>query len=369
MIDAKQRENTMIQYQGKDKHTVNLLKTIYFDHPDWTPCRVSLMPATWIKYRQELEAIVLAHPRIFPGYQQGEKDFDRIDNPLYLPGQHTDCWGTVWENIERGLDSIPIYCPLADWAAFDTYLPPDPLTEAEFGPRPPWETVQRKLDEARQRGQLAQGGGLMHGFMYMRLFYLRGFDNLMLDMAADEPMLHDLIRMVEDYNATVIAKYVKVGAEYISLGDDLGLQHALPMSPAMWRKFIKPSYLRMLRPCRQADIPVYLHTDGHILEIIPDLIEAGVRVLNPQIRANGLQGLQQMAKGRVALDQDLDRQLFPFATPSQIEDHIHTVFDALFLPEGGLMLYAECEPDVPLENIDAICSVLTEICNPPAPGS
>ncbi|MCU0503962.1 MAG: hypothetical protein MUC51_19760 [Anaerolineae bacterium] len=90
-----------------------------------------------------------------------------------------------------------------------------------------------------------------------------------------------------------------------------------------------------------------------------------MRLLNPQIRANGLDGLVKMAKGHVALHQDLDRQLFPFATPSEIEDHIGEVFEALYLPEGGLMLHAECEPDVSLDNIETICRVLEKICKPP----
>jgi hypothetical protein len=114
-------------------------------------------------------------------------------------------------------------------------------------------------------------------------------------------------------------------------------------------------------------VPIYLHTDGHILEIIPDLIEVGVRVLNPQIRANGLDGLVEMAKGKVAIDQDLDRQLFPFAAPSQLEDHISEVFEALYLPEGGLMLLAECGPDVPLESINVICTTLEQVCRLPRP--
>ena len=42
-------------------------------------------------------------------------------------------------------------------------------------------------------------------------------------------------------------------------------------------------------------------------------------------------------------------------------------YEALYLPEGGLMLIAECEPDVPLENIEAICLALEETCDPPLP--
>lgn len=39
-----------------------------------------------------------------------------------------------------------------------------------------------------------------------------------------------------------------------------------------------------------------------------------------------------------------------------------TFLNALYLPQGGLMLHAECEPDVSLENIDTICTVLEQIC-------
>jgi len=357
----------MIGYEGRNRRTVNFLKTIQFDHPEWTPCRVGLMPATWMKYREDLEELVLAHPRVFPGYEKGSRDFDRLDNPLYRPGWHVDCWGTVWENVEPGLDSMAVGYPLEDWSAFDEYVPPDPLKDDLFGSRPDWDQVARSLERTRRRGDLAVGGGLPHGFMYMRLFYLRGFENLMLDMAGEDERLWRLIEMVEGYNAAVIEKYLALGAEYMAFGDDLGLQRSLPVSPATWRKYIGRSYERLLRPCREASVPVRLHTDGHVLEIIPDLIEAGVRVLNPQIRANGLAGLVELAKGKVALDQDLDRQLFPFATPAQIQDHIREVFEALYMPEGGLMLFAECEPDVPLENVEAICAVFEEICNLPAP--
>ncbi|MCB0115940.1 MAG: hypothetical protein KDD84_17690, partial [Caldilineaceae bacterium] len=97
----------MLTYQGRNRATVNYLKALYFDSPEWTPCRVSLMPATWMKYREDLEEIVLAHPHIFPGYAKGTQDFDAIPSPLYEAGEHTDCWGIVWNNIEQGLDSIP----------------------------------------------------------------------------------------------------------------------------------------------------------------------------------------------------------------------------------------------------------------------
>jgi len=201
----------------------------------------------------------------------------------------------------------------------------------------------------------------------MQLYYLRGFESLMLDLATGDSRLDKLIAIVLDYNVTVIQRYLELGAEIMGFGDDLGLQRSLPMSPEMWRKILKPCYEAMFGPCRDRGVPVRMHSDGHILEIIPDLVETGVRVINPQIRANGLEGLQHVAKGKVAIDIDLDRQLFPFATPAEIQDHIHEILGGLYLKEGGLIVHAECEPDVPLENIEAICRTLETACRLPAP--
>jgi len=368
----------MISYQNRNRSTVNFLKSIYFDYPEWTPFEVNLMPATWMKYRQDLEELVLEHPRLFPGYKRGSHDFDVIDSPMkggagtvslssrkmYEIGRHTDCWGCVWENIEGGMMGIPVTHPLEDWSAFDGYVPPNPLKDDLFSPRD-WGIVSRSLDKSKEIGDLATYKPLPHGFMYMRLTYLRGFENSMLDLALNEPNLLDLISVIEDYNNAVVHKFLQLGMEYPMFGEDLGMQSSLVISPAAWRKYIKPSYARMFKPCLDADLPIFLHSDGCILDIIPDLIEIGVKVLNPQFRSNGLEGLKEVAKGKVALYQDLDRQLFPFATPSEIEDHIGETYEELYLPEGGLILYAECEPDVPLENIEAIFTAIEKVCKPP----
>ena len=363
----------MISYANRNRNTVNYLKTVFFDHPEWTPCSVNFLPATWIHHREGLEEVVLRHPRIFPGHRKGSVDFSvpKMWHPLYELGRHTDCWGIVWNNIARGFDSQVDVSPLSDWAAFAEWKKhlPDPLRDAAFGPRPPWDEVRRGMEDAKRRGDVAGGGGLQHGFFFMRLYYLRGFENLMIDFATDDARLHELIAILQAYGVAVTQKYLECGAEMMYFGEDLGMQTALPVSPAMWRRYVKPTYEALFGPCRDRGVPVYLHSDGHILEIIPDLIETGVRVLNPQIGANGLAGLKAVARGKVAISLDLDRQLFPFMTPAQIEDHVAEAFEALYLPEGGLMLGAECGPCVPLANIDALCTAMERLCRPPEPAT
>jgi len=120
----------------------------------------------------------------------------------------------------------------------------------------------------------------------------------------------------------------------------------------------------MFKLCHEEDVSVYFHSDGHILELIPDLIESGVDILNPQIGANGLDGLETTAKGKVCIHLDLDRQLFPFAKPEEIREHIQKAVNRLDLSEGGLMLHAACYPDIPLENVEAICNTYEELGGP-----
>lgn len=94
-----------------------------------------------------------------------------------------------------------------------------------------------------------------------------------------------------------------------------------------------------------------MHTDGHILEIIPDLMDCGVNVIN-QVRANGLDNLVDVCNSKVCVDLDLDRQMFPFCEAADIDAHVREAVIKLGSPEGGLWLSAEIGPDIPLENFD-----------------
>jgi uroporphyrinogen decarboxylase len=144
------------------------------------------------------------------------------------------------------------------------------------------------------------------------------------------------------------------------LSDDLGIQNALPISPEKWRRYLKPCFARIYQPFRDAGHYVYIHTDGHILEIISDLIDCGVNVLNPQVGANGIENLASVCKGKVCVDLDLDRQQFPFWSPEEIDAHIREAVEILGSPEGGLWLKAELGEEIQVENIEAICAGLEE---------
>jgi len=308
---------------------IDRIKAMDFDYPQYIPVSVSILPAAWMKHREKLEEIARRHPILF-GSQKAPRDYDALWSPTYAQGQHVDAWGCVWTNAHHGREAIVTGHPL-----------------------PTREDV-RKLKMPQQ------DAGLPHGFMYLRLADLRGFEELMIDFAEEPPELRMLIDIVLAYNMRQLEIMLagKSGPELLYFGDDLGMQRSLPMSPAKWREYLKPCFARMYGRCHETGHTVYMHTDGHIVEIIGDLIECGVNVINPQIRANGLDGLVRTCKGMVCVSLDLDRQLFPFCTPADIDRHVREAVEMLGSRDGGLWLLAEVDDGVPLENVEAICTAL-----------
>lgn len=308
----------------------NHIKAIKREYPSQIPIAASILPSAWMKHRQALEEIVRTHPLVF-GEQTGQRDYDEVYSRTYAAGQHIDVWGCIWSNLKTGMESIVTGHPV-------------PTREAVHLLEIP-----------------AQDDNMPHGFMYLRLGDLRGFDQIMLDFAEEPPELQILLDKVLAYNLRQAGRRLKTlekPGQIVYFGDDLGMQTNLPISPKKWRRYLKPCYCQIFAPFKQAGHYVYMHSDGHILDIIPDLVECGVDVLNPQVGANGLQNLAKAGKGKVCIDLDLDRQKFPFWNPNDIDRHIKEAVEILGSPEGGLWLRAEIGDDIPLENVEAICVAL-----------
>ena len=306
------------------------IKAIKRDYPSRIPISASIWPAAWMKHREALDEIIHRYPLVF-GEQSGQRDYDAVSRETYVEGEHVDAWGCLWSNVKAGMGAIVTEHPVPTREAVHTL------------------------------GIPSQDDGMPHGFMYLRLGDLRGFEEIMMDFAEEPPELQMLIDKVLQYNLRQVKRKlegVSKPEQIVCFGDDLGMQNSLPVSPEKWRRYLKPCFSQIYRPVRDAGYYVYMHTDGHILEIIPDLVECGVSVINPQVGANELEHLARACKGKVCIDLDLNRQMFPFWNPEDIDAHVREAVEILGSPEGGLWLQVEIADDVPLENVEAICSGL-----------
>ncbi|NLG26123.1 MAG: hypothetical protein GX558_12255 [Clostridiales bacterium] len=339
----------------------NYLRNARFQRPEWIPVSVHINESMWTRYGAELSEVIARHPALFPG---GPRDAARLlpyDRETFFDTGKTrrDAWGCLWGYPVDGMDGIVVEEPLADWANFDDYRFPDPETENDRQPRD-WAAEARAIALRRGAGRLTYGS-LAHGFMLLRITYLRGFENAMLDFMDDEPNLARLIRGIEAHSRHIVSRYLGMGVDVMEFPEDLGTQQSLIVSPATMRKWILPVYRRLMEPVRRAGCLVGFHSDGRVLEILGELIDAGVDIVNPQDLVNGIDDLAREVKGRACIRLDVDRQkIIPFGTRREIEELIEEEVRKLGSPEGGLEMIVGVYPPTPPENLDALCQALTK---------
>ena len=337
----------------------NLLRAARFERPDCIPIHFSINPLCWKHYpRDALQNLLVSHPRLFPDFAPSSGSVV----PQYAPWRrsgipYTDSWGCVWETPEDGITGAVKEHSLAGWDAFSQFEPPDPDRHNGWGPID-WNRVDAHLQGAPQANQL-KAGALRHGHTFLTLTYIRGYENLLFDMADAEPRLLDLIRMVEEFNAGIVERYLRLGIEWMGYPEDLGMQVGPMLSPAHFRQYIKPAYQRLVAPARDAGCVIHMHSDGDIRTLVDDLLDVGIQVLNLQDLVNGIDWIADRLAGRVCVDLDIDRQrITRFGTPAQIDALIRRAVEKLGSREGGLIMRHDCLPGAPLENIDALMTAL-----------
>ncbi|MGB9596876.1 MAG: uroporphyrinogen decarboxylase family protein [Candidatus Poribacteria bacterium] len=183
-----------------------------------------------------------------------------------------------------------------------------------------------------------------------------------MDFVEEPEELYRLADMVVDYNLSWINRSIAVGADGVGFSDDWGTQNALMIKPEKWREFFKPLYKRMFDPIKKAGMIVHFHSDGYIIDIIPDLKELGVDVLNLQSNCHNIEQLGKLCYDlRLCVSSDMDRQgILSFGTPQDVKDYFHKIAYFIGSNDGGLFFSCECGSDTPLENIESAMQVIRE---------
>lgn len=337
----------------------NVLRAVRFEKPEYIPMNFAINGACWHHYPPDaLPELMAEHRFLFPDFKPAAQPAA----PEYAPWQragkpYTDAWSCVWETTDDGITGTVTGHPLATWDAFPAYTPPDPQKSNGLEPLD-WDRIGQDLRRAKTEGRLA-AGGLRHGHTFMTLANIRGYANLLYDMVDNEPRLHRLIHLLEEFNLATVRNFLNHSVEWMSYPEDLGMQCGPMVAPEHFRKFIQPSYRRLMAPACAAGCVVHMHSDGDIRDLLPDLVEGGVEVINLQDLVNGIDWIREKCKGRMCVDLDLDRQrITRFGTPAQVDALILEAVRKLGAREGGLMMVFGLYPGTPLENIKALMDAM-----------
>jgi len=167
---------------------------------------------------------------------------------------------------------------------------------------------------------------------------------------------------MENY-AKAVGPYVQI----INVNDDLGTQTGPMLSPRLYRQRVKPYQQKLYEYVKSHfDGHLFLHSDGSVYSLIPDLIEIGADILNPvQFSAANMDA----RKLKVEFGKDLtfwgggcDTQaVLPYGTPQQVRDEVRRHIEEL-APGGGFVFNKvhNIQADVPPENVIAMYAAVAE---------
>jgi len=327
-------------------------RAVEFRRPDSLPISHAILPSAQYFYGGELSKIIDSFHEDFGWHLLPDLPREKLP-PLYKPGKNRDDWGTTWYVTVEGRCGIPVEFPInSDLSDYDSFKWPEIF---------PAGVPKYRLYSGHMAGTgsdyYARGAWIV---FFEQMQQLVGFENLLVALALQTP---NVLRLRDDllrFNLSWIDKWLSMDYQGLHFADDWGSQDNLLIPPDLWRSFFKPVYAEMFSRVKRKKMHVWFHSDGNILEIIPDLITMGVDVINCQASVMDMHELSKFA-GKVAFRTDIDRQkVLPFVSPAGVKEYIFSLFHQLGTREGGIIACGEISEDVPLENIRAMYEAFTE---------
>ncbi len=280
------------------------------------------------------------------GYDTEEELFEHLHidrvitvGPKYTgPSEYSEC----------------IYHPLAKYKRVEE------IKEDYKWPNPNWWDYSEIPKQIIGKEKYPIRGGGSEPFLAYKS--LRGQEQAFMDLILNPGMVHYCLDKLFDlcYNNTLRIYEAIPGKVMITyVAEDFGSQENLMYSPAQIRQFLIPRMKRMIDLTHQAGAFVFHHSDGAIRRIIPDMIKAGIDVLNPiQWRCKGMEreGLKRDFGDKLIFHGGVDNQ-YTLAFGSVKEVRQEVIDNLRILGEDGGYILAPChniQVVSPPENIVAM---------------
>jgi uroporphyrinogen decarboxylase len=303
---------------------------------------------------------------------QAPRDYFRMDitsvraNPTVLPPSRFAPWLAQNGPQTPGpglVDEWGVWWKTAD---FHHFAHPEPPLRGirDFGRlrEYPWPDLQAPYRWAGLAGRVAalhaQGLAVAAyaGSVFEQSWYLRGFEDLMMDLLAAPQVAHWLFERTTALQQFAAAQFAAAGVDILITGDDIAGQQGLLMKLDLWREFLKPRLAATVRAARQARPATFLfyHSDGNVEAAIPDLIDLGIDILNPvQPECMDPAAVKLKYGDRLSFWGTVSVQrTMPFAAPEAVRAEVRSRIRTV--GRGGGLILAPAHvlgPETPWENI------------------
>jgi uroporphyrinogen decarboxylase len=265
---------------------------------------------------------------------------------------YTDEWGIGWERVRYetpfgvGHYTEMTKYPLSEDEAIESYVPPDPLRPTLY------KEAEWVLNNFKEEYWIV---GVTVTTIFETAWALRGYEQMLMDFSLNPELAEKILDIPYQYHLTAAKKLTEMGVDMIWIGDDMGAQDEMIISPKMWRQYFKPRMANFIAEIKgiNPQLKVAYHSDGNIIPIIPDLIEIGLDVLNPvQPASMDPKVLKENFGDKLCFWGSIDEQhTLPFGSPADVKKEVEDRIEVLG-KNGGLILGPthHVQLDTPLEN-------------------
>lgn len=278
----------------------------------------------------------------------------RLSANVYL-----DEWGTTYQTNEAAWPiDAPIAYPLKTRQDLATYVPPDP-------------TLPGRLDQINEALAINAGAGdkavaILGGVggPLTQSWMLTGYENLCLSLYDDPGFLKELAALNNGYALPGVAAMAEAGVDGIIIAEDLGDSARELISLHHFREIYLPYIAEIVESIQAHDLPVILHSCGHITQFLDDLVGLGLDGIHPLQRTAGmdLAAVKEAYGHRICIIGNIDSsRTLPYGSE---EDVVEEVREALriAMPGGGYVLASDhsLHDGIPVANILTMFEIARE---------
>ena len=234
----------------------------------------------------------------------------------------------------------------------------------------PWPTIEQvdfdkiSLQIAELDGDCVKIGaiGFPRTAVFCTLCDLFGMDVAMVNMHLEPHLIEASLERIESFLYPVFEKILKNDAkniDYLYFGDDFATQRGMMISPEMWRKYLKPIYIKILGLIKSYDVGVWFHCCGSFEPVMGDLVDGGMDVwetVQAHLVDNDPAELKKKYGGHITFFGAINcQQTLPFGTPEEVRKEVRDRFKVLG-KNGGYIVGPDhsLQKNIPCANIEAL---------------
>jgi uroporphyrinogen decarboxylase len=207
-------------------------------------------------------------------------------------------------------------------------------------------------------------------FPFERAHAMQGLDVFLLNLVMYPEFAQALLQKITEVCKSLMGPFLEElgdNVDIIKIGDDLGTQDRLMISPEMYREILKPLHADFIQFIKErTKAKIFFHSDGDVFSLIDDFIEIGIDILNPIQTSAGkmsdLEGLKKYYGKNIVFCGGIDTHyILPHGTPEEVRQEVRRVIQILG-PGGGYMVASvhTIMNDVPPENVLAMVDAVEE---------